>query len=651
MIIADQNLNAQNTPPYWSLAGNSNATTSSIIGTTNGVPLRLFTNGSERIRINTTGKVGLGMNNPGFPLNFSSSFGDKISLSGNSGAHYGFGVQSNLLQIHTNGLAADIAFGYGSSSALTELMRIKGNGNIGIGTNNPSAPFEISKSSAASYSPHIFINEPTSNVCALKFENQTGSGLNDYWLMNFNSKAYFGEQGVGFGIMGIQHSDNLSEIFQMYNTGAAKLSDGDNSWPPSPDNSKLILSHNSNAPTLSGEHANLYWDQPHLKLIESGDDYARITLTNNSFSTNDSNFWAIHAYNNSTPSNELFNIFNWRHGGNLFTISGNHRVGINSPGPSSTLTVSGNEATTHGKDACIQLTNTAPGGKNWYIRAGATGTGTPKGGISIADDNFYRFAIDSNGNVGIGTLTPNSAYKLTITGSGLAMGGIWQNSDLKLKKNINDFSRAMDMILQLKPKTYFFKTDEYTSLNLPDRKQYGFVAQDLEKVIPEIVQTSKQAVSMNGNGALKIEEIKSVNYTALIPLLTKAIQEQQQQIEKQQQQIDELKQMVKSISKGQDESVYTDLATAKNNKAALEQNTPNPSNSSTSIRYSIPITAKNAQLIIRNNFGETVKQVEIQQLGTGVATIDVSALNSSVYSYSLVIDGRIIETKKMLVAR
>ncbi len=88
-------------------------------------------------------KVGIGITSPGFPLNFASSLGDKISLWGNSGNHVGFGVQSGLLQIHSDVAGSDIGFGYGSSAGFVERMRIKGNGNVGIGTNNPLVPLAL----------------------------------------------------------------------------------------------------------------------------------------------------------------------------------------------------------------------------------------------------------------------------------------------------------------------------------------------------------------------------------------------------------------------------------------------------------------------------------------------------------------------------
>ena len=73
-----------------------------------------------------------GSTTPGFPLTFGNVLGDKISLWGQSGNSYGFGIQGGLLQIHTDGSAGDIAFGYGSSAAMTETMRIRGSGRVEV---------------------------------------------------------------------------------------------------------------------------------------------------------------------------------------------------------------------------------------------------------------------------------------------------------------------------------------------------------------------------------------------------------------------------------------------------------------------------------------------------------------------------------------
>ncbi len=97
------------------------------------------------------GNVGIGTNNPVSPLSFADITGDKISLYSSGFGQYGFGIQSGLLQVYADAGAANIAFGYGTSTAFTERMRIVNGGTDGmilkgrLSIKNGSTPLDVSQ--------------------------------------------------------------------------------------------------------------------------------------------------------------------------------------------------------------------------------------------------------------------------------------------------------------------------------------------------------------------------------------------------------------------------------------------------------------------------------------------------------------------------
>ena len=134
--------------PYAYLAANAvNAVNASTLVNTNG--------NAAAVAVSPGGYVGINTTTPGQQLevngnelldgtlSFSQSLGDRLLLFPDPQGGYGFGIQGNLLQIHTDTTGADIAFGSGASSSFTEKMRIKGNGNVGINTITPGQPLEV----------------------------------------------------------------------------------------------------------------------------------------------------------------------------------------------------------------------------------------------------------------------------------------------------------------------------------------------------------------------------------------------------------------------------------------------------------------------------------------------------------------------------
>jgi len=128
---------------------------------------------------------------------------------------------------------------------------------------------------------------------------------------------------------------------------------------------------------------------------------------------------------------------------------------------------------------------------------------------------YTAMVIDNNGNVGIGTTAPG--YTLTVNGNAWVTSGAWSGSDIRWKKNIKPLENSLSKLLQLQGVGFNWKKDEYPDLKFNDGPQIGFIAQDVEKIFPELVTT-------DNNG------YKGISYEKLVPVLTEAIKDQQKEI-------------------------------------------------------------------------------------------------------------------------
>ena len=127
--------------------------------------------------------------------------------------------------------------------------------------------------------------------------------------------------------------------------------------------------------------------------------------------------------------------------------------------------------------------------------------------------------------MGIGNILP--AYKLDVTGdinasANVRAASVILTSDIRYKTNIISLSGALDNLLKMNGYTYYWKDSK-----MGTKLQYGVIAQELEKIYPEMVDESFGK--------------KAVNYTELIPVIIESVKEQQQIIEALKAQISEEK--------------------------------------------------------------------------------------------------------------
>jgi hypothetical protein len=234
----------------------------------------------------------------------------------------------------------------------------------------------------------------------------------------------------------------------------------------------------------------------------------------------------------------------------------------------------------------------------------------------------------------------------------VTVSGTFSNpSDERLKENINPLSSVTDKIMLVSVNTYNFKK-EFSNLNLPQVKQYGFLAQNLQKIFPELVQT----VVDKSKGENNLFEYKTVNYLGMIPILTKALQEEHTQRIQTEQELQDLKQRLQNIeallSPNSTSSQSVNQKTLNTSEIAkLDQNAPNPFNQKSTISCFIPSNTKNAMVVVYSANGTNVKTFNNLNAGTNRLDITANTLAGGVYTYVLLIDGKQADSRQMIITK
>jgi len=270
------------------------------------------------------------------------------------------------------------------------------------------------------------------------------------------------------------------------------------------------------------------------------------------------------------------------------------------------------------------------------------------------------------GQVGVDFSAPSDAMyagyfygPVKITGALWAQSVTITGSDQILKKNIVVIDSS-EKVFKLKPVKYNLKspselasamtkkdTSKTSTSILPDpdyvkKLHYGFLAQDLQKVYPDLVYKS-------GDGTLGID------YQGLIPIIIDQLQKMKQSLQDKDARIDSLKQRLNKCCGSTSLKSATIVTEVENQPesdvASLGQNSPNPFNINTTIAYYLPATIKNAAIYIYNMQGNQIKVIPVNTIGNGSVVIYGSELSPGMYLYSLIADGKEIDTKKMILTQ
>lgn len=248
---------------------------------------------------------------------------------------------------------------------------------------------------------------------------------------------------------------------------------------------------------------------------------------------------------------------------------------------------------------------------------------TPTGGVH----NFMEMMrLTGGGNLGIGTSTP--AQRLTVfngttTGTYTVTGWV-HSSDRRLKQDIAPIADAMSIVNRLEGVYYKWIGNKEAG------RQVGFIAQDVQKVLPEVV--------VGQEGDIEKGETLGMAYQNIVPVLVEALKEKDREITELKQRLERIERALGSQGKLQDGDNAEGMS--------LQQNVPNPFTAHTSIPYSID---RSGIVLIELFTAEGVRLRTLEnarkEKGSHSVSLDGSGLAAGTYIYTLSLNGRQLSRK------
>jgi Chaperone of endosialidase/Secretion system C-terminal sorting domain len=271
-------------------------------------------------------------------------------------------------------------------------------------------------------------------------------------------------------------------------------------------------------------------------------------------------------------------------------------------------------------------------------------------GPCLAGNSREVMTILANGRVGINTPVPIPFavtnvppvgglaidFYLDVNG-GVRAEGYWAFSDQRFKSNVQTLQNPMERIMKIRGTSYTFRgpSAQEGAVGVP---QIGFIAQELEQVVPEAVVKGSDGVY-------------AVNYNSLTPLLVEGIKQQQTTIQTLTDRVAELEKQLAQQNPGSTAPTGTFQDQLPVNPALgnLQQNVPNPFNQQTVINFNVAQNAGVAMIAIYDLNGRQIRSEQVNQRGAGQLVINANELSPGMYIYALIVDGKAADSKRMIV--
>ena len=557
------------------MAGQSTATTNDIYignsftGTANtATSIRFATaannttvTGTERMRIDNNGNIGIGTISPDYNIDLQATFPtlalrvETEAVNNRGELFFAIGTGSNantevigsirgiITQATPSALKGAMEFRVNTGDNTNPFMYAKDDGNVGIGTITPTSKLVVTennesttltdftqnitkaglqistKYTVGAYTPGIFWQTSNENSTKPKagiwlFENGSGTkmyfGTSNTYGTGITNNGLVLDQSGNVGV-GTTVPDRLFDVH-----GDMEVGNGGKLYIKTAGGTQNIILNNGNGSVGAGSD---------ILFNASG-----------MISAEDQIYFTIDSDNGSTTSfYDFAKDAETSAGTSLMRIQEDGNVGIGTTSPTARLQIGDGTVNTSNKIVfgkfeaasqsnlpVIQQKSVASAGASNDLALGATSTSgailfyTGNNTTLGSGSNALRMIVDNVGNVGINCASPNQQLYVggNIYATGTVLGSQAACSDKRWKKDFEPLIGSLEAIRSLQGLYYNWKKDEFPEKDFSSRREIGLIAQEVEKIYPELIFTDEQGY-------------KYLDYSHLTPVLIEAIKEQQ----------------------------------------------------------------------------------------------------------------------------